>query len=68
MTQFKKAVPVMVLLLILAFAAAYFWVPAATPPGQKPLATLSASNFREFEVAFDEAADAPRLVLLLSPT
>lgn len=54
--------------LLLLLGAAYLWGPSQTPPTQKPLFTLSAANFREFETAFDEGADAPRLLLLLSPT
>ncbi len=46
----------------------YFWGPSKTPPAQKPLLTLSTTNFSEFEASFDQAADGSRLVLLLSPT
>ena len=46
----------------------YLWGPSKTPATQKPLTTLSDASFREFEAAFDEGADAPRLVLLLFPT
>lgn len=53
---------------LLVLAGIYLWGPSNTPPWQKPLLTLSAANFSEFEAAFDEAADAPRLLLLLSPT
>lgn len=53
---------------LLFFTGVYFWGPSGTPPAQKPLLTLSTANFSQFEDAFDEAADAPRLVLLLSPT
>ena len=53
---------------LLLFAGVYLWGPSKTPPTQKPLLTLSAANFTEFEASFDEAADAPRLLLLLSPT
>jgi hypothetical protein len=47
-----------------------FTAPAmkSTPATHKPLLTLSNTNFNEFEAAFDEGADAPGLVLLLSPT
>lgn len=53
---------------LLFFTGMYLWGPSKTPPTQKPLYTLSTANFSEFETGFDEAADAPRLVLLLSPT
>ena len=46
----------------------YLWGPSTMPAGQQPLLTLSASNFNEFVQAFDGGADAPRLLLLLSPT
>jgi len=53
---------------LLFFTGVYFWGPSKTPPTQKPLFALSTANFSEFEAAFDETADAPRMVLLLSPT
>ncbi|GEM_PF-585039 len=53
---------------LLLLAGVYFWGPSTPPEGQAPLLTLSSSNFREFEATFDAATDAPRLVLLLSPT
>jgi len=56
------------LLALLVLAGVYLWGPSKTPPTQKPLLTLTAANFSEFEVAFDEATDGKRLVLLLSPT
>ena len=56
------------LVALLLFAGVYLWGPSKTPPTQKSLLTLSAANFSEFEAAFDEATDAPRLVLLVSPT
>lgn len=52
-------------LLLLIF---YVWGPSPAPSGQERLLTLSATNFSEFEKAFDGNADVPRLVLLLSPT
>lgn len=65
----KRRLVILVLLAaLLLFAVAYLSGPSKTPPAQKPLSTLSAANFSEFEAAFDEAADTPRLVLLLSPT
>ena len=56
------------LVALLLFAGVYLWGPSKTPPTQKSLLTLSAANLREFGASFDEAADAPRLLLLLSPT
>jgi hypothetical protein len=67
--KMKKRVVVLAALAALLFSVGlYLWGPSKTPPTQKPLLTLSTSNFGEFEAAFDAAADAPRLVLLLSPT
>lgn len=48
--------------------AIYMWGPSAVPAGQQPLLYLSDSNFGEFAKAFDAAGEAPRLLLLLSPT
>jgi hypothetical protein len=41
---------------------------APAPPALADLTRLSADNAAEFGRAFDEGADRPRLVLLLSPT
>lgn len=64
----KRAVIFAGLVVLLLFAGVYLWGPSKAPPTQKPLLTLTTANFNEFEAAFDEAADAQRLVLLLSPT
>ena len=58
----------MILAALLLTAGVYLWGPSKAPPGQPPLFTLSASNFSEFQSAFDSAADEPRIILLLSPT
>lgn len=68
MTMKKKAGAVGLLAVPLLLAAWYYGGPSRTPAGQQPLLTLSRSNFNEFETAFDAATDAPRLVVLLSPT
>lgn len=62
-----------ILVLVAALVAvllsdAYLWRPGSAPQGQESLVSLSDQNFGEFEKAFDEGADVPRLVLLLSPT
>ncbi len=54
--------------LLLLLGAAYLWAPGSVPRGQEPLLTLTPASFEEFEKTFDGNADAPRLVLLLSPT
>ncbi len=64
----KRVVILAAIAALLLFAGLYLWGPSKTPPTQKPLLTLSTANFSEFEATFDEAADAPRMVLLLSPT
>jgi len=65
----KKRVIALVVAVIVAFlVAGYRWGPGTAPRGQEPLVSLSGQNFSEFEKAFDEDADVPRLVLLLSPT
>jgi hypothetical protein len=64
----KRVVILAALAALLLFAGFYFWGPSKTPSTQKQLLTLSTANFSEFEATFDEAADAPRVVLLLSPT
>jgi hypothetical protein len=53
---------------VLLLAGIYLWGPSKTPPGQPALSILSASNFGEFQDVFDSSADAPRIILLLSPT
>jgi hypothetical protein len=64
----RKALVFAALVALLFYAGVYLWGPSKTPTTQKPLLTLTTANFNEFEMAFDDAADAPRLVLLLSPT
>jgi len=68
MTVKKRAVVFVVLVTLLLVAAVCLWGPSKTPPAQKPLLTLTTTNFNDFEAAFDEATDGQRLVLLLSPT
>jgi hypothetical protein len=53
---------------LLFWAASDVWGPSKAPPNQKPLLALSPANFSEFTSAFDQAADGPRILLLLSPT
>jgi hypothetical protein len=65
----KKRVIVLALIaIVLLLAAVHLWGPSRVPPGQEPLVALSNANFSDFENAFDRGSDAPRLVLLLSPT
>jgi hypothetical protein len=67
--RMKRGAVVLAALAALLFSASwYLWGPSKTPPTQKPLLTLATANFSQFESAFDDASDSPRLVLLLSPT
>ena len=63
----KPAIP----FLVLAAALLVFWYyegSGKTPAGQPPLVALTQENFSAFTGEFNNASDAPRLVLLLSPT
>ena len=64
----KRVVILVASAALLLFAGLYLWGPSKTPLSQNPLLTLSIDNFSEFEAAFDQGVDAPRLMLLLSPT
>src|SRR5260370_25636810 len=62
----KRLLMAVVIAAPLLLAGVYLWGPSETPAGQPPLSVLSASNFTEFQNAFD-SADQPRIILLLSP-
>ena len=64
----KRAIAVVVVVIGVLLAARYLCGPGSAPRGQEPVVSLSGQNFSEFEKAFDQDADVPRLVLLLSPT
>jgi hypothetical protein len=65
----KKRVVILAAIAVgLLLAAFYLRARSSVPPGQEPLTVLSTANFTEFTSAFDRASDAPRIVLLLSPT
>jgi hypothetical protein len=64
----KKRAAVLAVAAALLLVAIYQWRPSSTPPAQEPLFTLSPASFGVFEAAFDREPNAPRLVLLLSPT
>lgn len=55
-------------LFVLGVISWYFVGPRHTPPGQPPLVSLSKNNTSGLQAAFNDAADRPRLLLLLSPT
>jgi len=64
----RKRLLIGIILAALLLTGFYLWGPSKAPAGQPPLFVLSASNFSEFQSAFDSAADDPRVILLLSPT
>lgn len=64
----RKRLLIGIAVAALLLAGVYLWGPSKTPAGQPPLFVLSASNFGEFQSAFDSAPDGPRIILLLSPT
>ena len=64
----KRAVIILVILIVGSLATLYLWGPSKVPSGQPPLTTLSASNFSDFTSAFDADPTVPRLILLFSPT
>jgi hypothetical protein len=64
----KRLLGVAVAAVFVLLAAVYLWAPGSAPRGQEAAVTISEGNFGEFEKAFDAEIDAPRLVLLLSPT
>lgn len=64
----KTSIAVVALAAMMLLGTAYVWFGSSTPAGQEPLTTLTATNFAEFENAFDKSLQGPRLVLLLSPT
>jgi hypothetical protein len=64
----KKSIAIVLAVVTLLLVAVYLRMDSSTPPGQEPLATLTAVNFAAFEESFDKSTEGPRLVLLLSPT
>ena len=64
----KKSIAIVVAVVTLLLVAVYLRMDSSAPPGQEPLATLTAANFAAFEESFDKSTEGPRLVLLLSPT
>jgi hypothetical protein len=64
----RRLIGVVVAAVLVLLAVAYLWSPGSAPHGQEPVLTLSQTNFGEFGKAFDAETDAPRLILLLSPT
>jgi hypothetical protein len=64
----KKLMVTVVVVVAVVLVAFYLRTPGRVPAGQQPLVTLSSSNVGQFESAFDDRADIPRLVLMFSPT
>jgi hypothetical protein len=57
-------------IILIALALAYRYAPRTVPAGQPPLRQLddSAHGLASLKEEFNEAADAQRLLVLLSPT
>jgi hypothetical protein len=69
MRRVKAKYITLLIVAVLAFVAYwYYWGSSRTPPGQPPLTSLVPGNLDQFKSAFNDAADRPRLVLLVSPT
>ena len=64
----RRAVIFAVMAFALLLAVVYLWGPSSVPAGQEPLAVLSNADLHEFAAAFDGDTEAPRVILLLSPT
>lgn len=64
----KKVLVFIALAGALSAAAWYILGTPRTPAGQPSLVSLSTANLSEFQAAFNNANDRPRLLLLLSPT
>ena len=66
----RRTVLILALLAVAVAGGAgwYYWGPVATPEGQPSLADITPQTLDEFRTAFNEAADKPRIVALLSPT
>jgi hypothetical protein len=68
MTKPQRNFTIAILAVLLLIVGMAFWGPSESPATQTPLVKLATRNFKDFESAFDAAADSPRLLLLLSPT
>ena len=64
----RKALPIVLALLLGAGAVAYFTASDSVPAGQPPLATLPADGIESLRAQFNSAAGSTRIILLLSPT
>jgi hypothetical protein len=64
----QAALRVLGLFGILAALVGYTLRAPHTPPGQRPLATITADNLSGFRSTFNDAAGNIRLILLFSPT
>lgn len=64
----KKRWVLLAIVIVLCAVAWNILGPRHTPAGQQPLVSLTSTNLSELQAAFNDAADRPRLLLLLSPT
>jgi hypothetical protein len=69
MRMFKVKYVFLAISVVLALSGGWYYLVATrTPRGQPPLTSLTPSNLEQFKQQFNDAADRPRMVLLLSPT
>lgn len=64
----RKFILAVILILVLAGTAIYFYGGGRVPAGQPPLQSLTAANVSLIRNAFNAAKDDTRVLLLLSPT
>lgn len=66
----KKGVTLAGLILALVGLGAgwYYWGPVAMPAGQPALVEITPQSIEQLRAEFNEHADKPRIVALLSPT
>jgi hypothetical protein len=64
----KRVAVFAVIAMLILMAVLFMRGPGTVPAGQQPLLALSTTNLREFERAFEASENAPRLLLLVSPT
>ena len=73
----KKTVAVLLGVVGLCLAGAVFYVtrsisltgtPGRAPASQPPVATIPAGDLDQLRSRFNDAADIPRLIVMLSPT
>ncbi len=64
----KRVAAFAVVATLMLMAILFVRGPGTVPVGQQPLLALSTANLGEFDKAFEAGENAPRLILLVSPT